>query len=65
MNKNDVEQKLEDSFGSPKCPECKSDARRPKCFFEYGSSCPRHNILDSWYSLNNTARNYVLKTEEE
>ena len=26
-----------------KCPECGSDATRPKCFFDMGSSCPRHD----------------------
>lgn len=26
-----------------KCPECGSDATRPKCFYEMGPSCPRHD----------------------
>lgn len=26
-----------------KCPECGSIADRPKCFYEWGSSCPRHD----------------------
>lgn len=26
-----------------KCPECGSDATRPKCFHDMGPSCPRHD----------------------
>lgn len=26
-----------------KCPECASVADRPKCFYELGGSCPRHD----------------------
>ncbi len=26
-----------------KCPECHYDATRPKCAFEMGGSCPRHD----------------------
>lgn len=26
-----------------KCPSCGSDATRPKCMFDMGPGCPRHN----------------------
>lgn len=65
MNKNTVEDMLANCFGPSMCPECKSDARRPKCMFELGGDCPRHEVLDIWQNLNNSARKYVLATENE
>lgn len=44
-----VEAQMEAERGIPKCPECHSDARRPKCLFELGGNCPRHNIREKWY----------------
>jgi hypothetical protein len=34
----------------PLCPMagCRVDARRPKCLFELGSTCPRHDALYEW-----------------
>lgn len=32
----------------PLCPDCKIDARRPKCLWELGAACPRHAVLDAW-----------------
>lgn len=26
-----------------KCPECEGSAERPKCMYELGADCPRHN----------------------
>jgi hypothetical protein len=37
----------------PVCPECGLDARRPKCFWELASLCPRHEVLRKWKSDQN------------
>jgi hypothetical protein len=29
----------------PKCPECCSGVLRPKCFYELGGDCPRHEVV--------------------
>lgn len=32
----------------PKCPECGAGVNRPKCLFEMGSDCPRHEVREEW-----------------
>lgn len=32
----------------PKCPECGSVVLRPKCFYELGGDCPRHEVVDAY-----------------
>ena len=32
----------------PKCPSCSVGVNRPKCAFELGDSCPRHDLKDAF-----------------
>jgi len=32
----------------PDCPECGVGVNRPKCLFEMGPSCPRHELMAAW-----------------
>ena len=43
-----AEQVNRENAEKPICPECGADARRPKCLFELGSYCPRHDALAEW-----------------
>jgi len=29
----------------PRCPECGAEVLRPKCMYEYGPNCPRHDVV--------------------
>lgn len=51
------------------CPGCGVDARRPKCFWEMGGDCPRHEVLWKWRAAQRKARetraaNRVAKAAE-
>jgi hypothetical protein len=54
-----IEEGLEQVFPAPMCSECHTDARRPKCMFELGGGCPRHEALDAWNSLRYAALKYL------
>jgi hypothetical protein len=32
----------------PVCPECKESVMRPKCMWELGGDCPRHEVRREW-----------------
>jgi hypothetical protein len=32
----------------PKCPLCEAGVDRPKCMFELGGDCPRHEVKREW-----------------
>jgi hypothetical protein len=32
----------------PKCPACGAGVDRPKCLFEMGGDCPRHEVRNAW-----------------
>jgi len=32
----------------PKCPECGAGVMRPKCFYEMGGDCPRHDVVAAY-----------------
>lgn len=59
-----AEADVEAAFGPPKCPDCKSDARRPKCFFELGQECPRHVVLDTWNDIRLALEKYQRALSE-
>ncbi len=40
--------RLEQITEMPRCPECGSEVDRPKCFYELGSYCPRHEVEDGY-----------------
>jgi hypothetical protein len=40
-----IEWRLSELKKEPKCPECWSVVLRPKCFYELGGNCPRHEIV--------------------
>lgn len=46
--KDEVEKTLIEKHGIPECPECGADVRRHKCLFDYGGSCPRHEVANMW-----------------
>jgi hypothetical protein len=59
-----VEQQLEQTYGMPKCPECKSDARRQKCMWEMGGGCPRHLVNEKWDQMKRAGTAYALLQKE-
>jgi hypothetical protein len=47
-----TEVNMKKEIDHPKCPECGADARRPRCLFELGGDCPRHEALKEWKQKN-------------
>jgi hypothetical protein len=39
-------QRLAQIRSEPKCPECNAGVIRPKCLFELGGDCPRHDVIN-------------------
>lgn len=44
----EFEERLDGSLVEPKCPECNVGVDRPKCPWEMGGGCARHEILDAY-----------------
>jgi hypothetical protein len=36
----------------PKCPDCNAGVYRPKCFFELGGDCPRHEVVADYGGMH-------------
>lgn len=41
----------------PDCPGCGAGIERPKCLFEMGRACPRHEIYAEWKRLQMPYKN--------
>lgn len=61
--RHQAEQLTTQILETPQCPDCKMDARRPKCFFEQGSDCPRHPVLDAWNKARAAIQGYLQLQE--
>lgn len=53
-HEEEIEKRLEDTFGIPVCPDGCGDVRRPKCLWE-AADCPRHAVSDRWKRLKKAA----------
>jgi hypothetical protein len=48
LQKNTELQAILDVFKEPKCSSCGVGVDRPKCMFELGNECPRHETRNQW-----------------
>ena len=44
----EIDQDAQGNLIEPKCPKCGVGALRPKCFWELGAACPRHDLVDAY-----------------
>lgn len=40
----------------PRCPECGVNALRPKCMWELGGACPRHEVSEAYRAAQRAAK---------
>lgn len=47
----------------PVCPECGSVVDRPKCFYELGGGCPRHDVVARYGGIDAIKRHFAKLAE--
>ena len=50
---------------APKCPACGATVTRPRCLFELGGDCPRHQILADFKKDEKRRQLVVLRSNQE